>query len=82
MLAPIDHEVADRPDGNGQPVGDQPVDDDADRDTARRSAEADQRRGRAGRVAPGWCYRLWARGEEGGMAAFPPPEIALLGYTF
>ncbi len=39
-------------------------------------AEADQRRGRAGRVAPGWCYRLWARGEEGGMAAFPPPEIA------
>ncbi|WP_299907092.1 ATP-dependent helicase HrpB [uncultured Paracoccus sp.] len=40
-------------------------------------AEADQRRGRAGRVAPGVCYRMWARAEEGGLPAFAPPEIAV-----
>jgi ATP-dependent helicase HrpB len=38
-------------------------------------AEADQRRGRAGRTAPGVCIRLWTRGEEGGMPRFAPPEI-------
>ncbi len=38
-------------------------------------AEATQRAGRAGRVAPGIAYRLWTRGEEGAFAAFAPPEI-------
>lgn len=38
-------------------------------------AEATQRTGRAGRVAAGTCYRLWTRGEEGGLAPYPPAEI-------
>lgn len=40
-------------------------------------AEADQRRGRAGREDPGSCYRLWTVGEEGAMAPFAPPEIVV-----
>lgn len=38
-------------------------------------AEATQRQGRAGRVAPGVCYRLWSKAEEGALPAFPPAEI-------
>ena len=38
-------------------------------------AEATQRAGRAGRIAPGQCYRLWTRGAEGALFAQPPAEI-------
>ncbi|MEL6689437.1 MAG: ATP-dependent helicase HrpB [Pseudomonadota bacterium] len=38
-------------------------------------AEAAQRAGRAGRVAEGMCLRLWTKGEEGALAAYPPAEI-------
>ena len=44
--------------------------------TAVSRAQADQRQGRAGRLAPGTCYRMWTRGEEGALPLFPPPEIA------
>ncbi len=36
---------------------------------------ADQRRGRAGRLAPGVCYRLWTLATEHRMAACRVPEI-------
>ncbi|MEO6443584.1 MAG: ATP-dependent helicase HrpB [Gemmatimonadaceae bacterium] len=39
-------------------------------------ASAEQRAGRAGRVAPGVCYRLWAMEEHAGLVPFTAPEIA------
>lgn len=36
---------------------------------------ADQRRGRAGRTAPGSCYRLWTKAEDRGLAPRRRPEI-------
>ncbi|MGP6088255.1 ATP-dependent helicase HrpB [Antarctobacter jejuensis] len=38
-------------------------------------AEATQRAGRAGRVAPGVAYKLWTKGEEGALSLYPPAEI-------
>jgi ATP-dependent helicase HrpB len=38
-------------------------------------ASADQRQGRAGRLAPGVCYRAWSEGSHGSLAAFTSPEI-------
>jgi len=38
-------------------------------------ASADQRRGRAGRQAPGVCYRLWAESEQATLLARSAPEI-------
>ncbi|MDQ0116717.1 ATP-dependent helicase HrpB [Paenibacillus harenae] len=39
-------------------------------------ASADQRRGRAGRLAPGVCYRLWTEQEHPYLPAQSAPEIA------
>jgi ATP-dependent helicase HrpB len=38
-------------------------------------ASAEQRRGRAGRTAPGVCYRLWSEGAQATLAPFTAAEI-------
>jgi ATP-dependent helicase HrpB len=38
-------------------------------------SSADQRRGRAGRLEPGVCYRLWSEIEQASLIAQTPPEI-------
>ena len=38
-------------------------------------ASADQRRGRAGRLGPGACYRCWSAAEDAGLVPFTRAEI-------
>jgi ATP-dependent helicase HrpB len=38
-------------------------------------ASADQRRGRAGRTAPGLCFRLWEEAQMGAFPTFDRPEV-------
>ncbi len=40
-------------------------------------ASAEQRTGRAGRTAPGVCYRLWGEGAQRSLAAYAPPEVCV-----
>ena len=40
-------------------------------------ASAEQRAGRAGRTAPGACYRLWSESADRSLAAYAEPEIAV-----
>ncbi|WP_022727134.1 ATP-dependent helicase HrpB [Fodinicurvata sediminis] len=44
-------------------------------------ASADQRRGRAGRLEAGICYRLWPEGQDRVRADFDPPEIKTADLT-
>lgn len=41
-------------------------------------ASADQRAGRAGRLGPGRCFRLWTRGDDAGRRRHETPEILRL----
>src|SRR5262245_11078795 len=44
-------------------------------------ASAEQRAGRAGRLGPGRCVRLWSREEQAGRRAYETPEILRLDLT-
>src|SRR5207244_3643645 len=46
-----------------------------------RRAAADQRAGRAGRLAPGRCLRLWSRAEHAGRRPAETPEVLRLDLT-
>ncbi|MES0874793.1 ATP-dependent helicase HrpB [Sinimarinibacterium thermocellulolyticum] len=51
-------------------------------DTERVSrASADQRAGRAGRLGPGVCYRLWSREQQARLPAHDTPEILVADLT-
>lgn len=41
------------------------------------AASADQRRGRAGRLAPGVCYRLWTEAQQRALLPHSPPEMRM-----
>ena len=44
-------------------------------------ASAEQRAGRAGRLGPGVCYRLWSAESHGRLAAYDDPEILTADIT-
>lgn len=44
-------------------------------------ASADQRAGRAGRLSPGCCVRLWTERDQGGRVRHDPPELHRVDLT-